>query len=257
MSGAREARDRRHFDSIASGLAAKDLAPSSRPARRRRVEQTIAAVPVAHFERVLEVGCGAGFGAEYLQGRFRAYIGIDHSRRLIDVAVENNTVEGVDFEVTSIDDFDPPWRFDLIFMIGVLHHLENPAGSREIMAQWLEPGGYLLANEPQPANPLVRAARRTRARFDRSYSSEQEEIGAAQLRAFFDGAGLEEISITPQGFVSTPFAELALKPYALMAPLARFACALDDLLERRSASWFSGLSWNLIGCGRAASSSTG
>lgn len=257
MGGRREAFDREHFDSVADSFAAKDAAPSSRPARRLRVEQSIAVVPVDDFERVLEVGCGAGFAAGYLRGRYQKYIGIDHSRRLIDLAVQENGDERAVFEATSIDDFDPPWHFDLVFMIGVLHHLENAAQSMERMAKWLKPGAYLVANEPQPGNPLIRTARRMRARFDGSYSSEQEEIGAGQLRAYLEGAGLEDISVTPQGFVSTPFAELVLKPYALTVPLCRVVCALDDLIERWSLSWLAAVSWNLIGCGRAPASSTG
>ena len=55
----------------------------------------------------------------------------------------------------------------------------------------------------------------------------------------------------PQGFVSTPFTEVVLKPFSLMAPLARFACAVDGLLDKRSYSWLRSVSWNLIGCGRA------
>jgi SAM-dependent methyltransferase len=256
MNSSREMNDREHFDTIAERYSAKDIAPSSRPARRRRVEQTISTVPIEKFERVLEVGCGAGFAAEYLRGRYRDYIGIDHSRRLIEIAVEKNSGEGVRFEATGIADFEPPCHFDLIFMIGVVHHLEDPAQSMQTVAQWLEPGGYLLANEPQPANPLVRAARQARSRFDASYSSEQEEISATELRSLFEGAGLEEIVVTPQGFVSTPFSELVLKPYALVAPLARAACAVDGLLEKRTRSWSAALSWNLIGCGRAPTSAT-
>jgi SAM-dependent methyltransferase len=257
VAGLREAHDREHFDTIAERFSAKDIAPSSRPARRRRVEQTITAVPKETFERVLEVGCGAGFGAEYLRGRYHHYIGIDHSRRLIEVAVEKNSGDDVRFEATSVASFEPPWRFDLIFMVGVLHHLEDAARSLKTVAGWLAPGGYLVANEPQPANPLVRAARRARTRFDRSYSSEQEEISAGELRAFFEGAGLEQIAIIPQGFVSTPFAELVLRPYGVMTRLARFACVVDGLLEKRPGSWLKAVSWNLIGCGRAPISPAG
>jgi len=254
MNGAREARDREHFDAIAGSLAAKDLAPSSRSARRRRVEQTIAAVPVESYDRVLEVGCGAGFASRALRARCRQYIGIDHSRRLIEVAVDKNADDGVRFEESSIDDFEPRSRFDLVFLIGVLHHLEDPARSMATMATWLLPGGYLVANEPQPANPLIRAARRVRSRFDLSFSSEQEEISASGLRGLFAGAGLESVTITPQGFLSTPFAELVLRPFAVMAPLARMACVADGLLEKLPFSWLAGLSWNLIGCGRAPGS---
>jgi SAM-dependent methyltransferase len=251
MTSGREISDREHFDSIAERYGAKDVAASSRPARRRRVERTIAAVPIEKFDRVLEVGCGAGFGAEYLCGRYRDYIGIDHSRRLIDLAREKNSGDGVRFEAASISDFDPPWHFDLVFMIGVVHHLEDAAGALEMAAGWLAPGGYLAANEPQPRNPLVRAARRVRARWDASYSNEQDEISADRLRALFEGAGLEEITIAPQGYFSTPFAEVVLRPYTVMALLARLACAVDGLLENRDGPWSAALSWNLIGCGRA------
>ncbi len=246
----REASDRKLFDTIAERYGAKDLAPSSQPARRRRLEQSISVVPIDRFERVLEVGCGAGFGAEYLRGRFEQYIGIDHSERLIEMAARENSSEGVHFETRSVDDFDPPSSFDLIFMVGVLHHLEDAARSLETMVQWLSPGGYLVANEPQPANPLIRIARRVRGRCDGSFSTEQEEISAGELHGLFESAGLEEIVIIPQGFVSTPFAEVVLKPFSVMAPLARFACVVDGLLETRSYSWLRSLSWNLIGCGR-------
>jgi SAM-dependent methyltransferase len=251
MTGRREELDRRHFDSIAARYAAKDRAPSSQIARRHRLERTIATVPLEGFERVLEIGCGAGFAARYLQGRFERYIGIDHSRQLIEVAVGENSGPGTHFEVSSVSDFDPPWPFDLIFMIGVLHHLENAGDAMKTMARWLRPGGYLVANEPQPANPFLRVARRARARLDSSYSDEQDEISASELRAIFVQADLEVVEITPQGVFSTPFSEVILRPSAITAPLARAACAVDTLLERQHRLWLQSICWNLIGCGRA------
>jgi SAM-dependent methyltransferase len=218
-------------------------------ARRLRLEQTLAKVPGENFDRVLEVGCGAGFGAEYLQGSFDRYVGIDHSRRLIEVAREKNSGEGVRFEAKSIETFEPPFDFDLILMIGVLHHLEKPSRSLKTMVRWLRPGGYLVANEPQPANPLIRVARRARARLDSAYSSDQEEFSPDDLRSLFQGAGLEKIEIDPQGFLSTPFAEVVLGPRHIMMPLARGACAIDRSLERRSTAWKRKLSWNLIARG--------
>lgn len=257
MPDHREASDREHFDSIAEQYGAKDLAPSCRPARQQRLDQTIAAVPGAAFNRVLEVGCGAGFAARYLEGRFRQYTGIDHSRRLIEFAAGNNPGQRVRFQASSIEDFEPSGRFDLILMVGVVHHLEDAEQSLKKIVRWLEPGGYLVANEPSPANPLVHAARVARERLDRSYSSEQEEISAGRLRSMLEGAGLQHVTITPQGFFSTPFAEVVVKPYLITAPLARAACAVDGVLEKPSWSWLKGLSWNLIGCGRSPATPTG
>jgi SAM-dependent methyltransferase len=257
VNGRREAYDREHFDSIAERYCAKDIALSSRVARRRRLEQTIAAVPGQRFERVLEVGCGAGFGATYLRGRFDRYVGIDHSRRLIEVALEKNSGHGIQFESTSIADFEPEAPFDLIFMIGVLHHLESPSVLLGRMIGWLRLGGFLVANEPQPANPLIRIARRARTRVDGAYSSEQEEICADDLRSLFEGAGFENIEITAQGILSTPFAEVVLKPDRLMEPLARAACAVDGVLEKGSSSWLKRFSWNLIARGTMGRPTTG
>lgn len=257
MTNRREASDREHFDAIAEQYGAKDLAPSCRPARQHRLERTIAAVPGDSYERVLEVGCGAGYGARYLRGRFRHYTGIDHSRRLIEYAAEHNQGEGVRFEASSIEDFNPPSGFDLIFMIGVVHHLEDAERSMRTIAEWLEPGGRLVANEPSPENPLVHATRMVRERLDRTYSSEQEEISADRLRFLFEGAGLQEVTISPQGFASTPFAEVVMKPFAITGPLARVACAVDRVIEKPSWSWLKALSWNLIGCGRAPAAPSG
>ena len=251
MTSRREGLDRQHFDVIAERYAAKDRSPSARVARRWRLERTLATVPRERFDHVLEVGCGAGFGARYLRGCYGRYVGIDHSRRLVEVAVEENSSSSAQFVASSIEDFDPPWHFDLIFMIGVLHHLEDAAASLETMARWLRPGGYLVANEPQPANAIVRAARSARARFDSSYSGEQDQIGAIELRALLERARLESVEITPQGVFSTPFAEVVLRPFAITAPLARAACAIDGLLERGHRPWLRLVSWNLIGRGRA------
>lgn len=257
MNGRHEASDRELFDAIADRYSAKDLAPSSRPARRCRLERTIEGVPDRNFDRVLEVGCGAGFGAEYLRGRFNHYVGIDHSRRLIEAARERIPLENVHFEATSIDQFNPRSPFDLIFMIGVLHHLEDASRALEKMVSWLRPGGYLVANEPQPGNPMVHVARRVRARRDTSYSSEQVELDARQLRSMLEGAGIEGIEISAQGFLSTPFAEVVLKPYCIMAPLARAACTADGWLEKAHPSWTQRLSWNLIVRGKLGHAAEG
>jgi len=41
------------------------------------LEQTMSILPVSGKIDILEVGCGAGFSAEYLRGRYNRYLGID------------------------------------------------------------------------------------------------------------------------------------------------------------------------------------
>ena len=43
-------------------------------------------VPLGPCDRVLEIGCGAGFAATYLRGRYSSYTGIDPSTGLVGLA---------------------------------------------------------------------------------------------------------------------------------------------------------------------------
>jgi len=257
VAGTRAATDRELFDSIAARHAAKDLTPSSRRARRLRLERTLSVVQLQPSWRVLEVGCGAGFAATYLRGRIGEYVGIDHSQALIEIASDSNAADRVKFVASSIEAFEPPHTFDLVFMVGVLHHLEHKERELSTLVGFLKPGGYLVANEPQPANPFVSLARRLRGALDDSYSSEQEEICRRDLRNLLAGSGLGDIVIQPQGLLSTPFAELVLKPGMLAQPLSLLACSLDAYVEPRLGRVLLPFSWNLIAVGRRPGSGIG
>ncbi len=80
------ASDREHFDRIAEEYEHKDLSPGAAKACKLRLTQTLRKVPTTPPPRLLEVGCGAGYAARYLQGRYATYIGIDHSGKLVDIA---------------------------------------------------------------------------------------------------------------------------------------------------------------------------
>ncbi len=248
----RRARDRRLFDAIAPRYCRKDLLPASSRARRLRLEQTLRKVPLSPAADVLEVGCGAGFAARYLQGRFRSYVGIDQSQQLIQLATAYNAGDDVAFHCTDITSYEPDRLFDGIFMIGVLHHLPRPEDDLAHIAGWLAPAGWLVVNEPQPANPLFSHARRIRKRLHEDYSAEQEQLSAAQLTTMFAHAGFSDVVVAPQGLFSTPLAEVVLKPQLLARALALPACLLDRVLEAAAAPLLRRLSWNLIAAGRRA-----
>ena len=253
MNGRREEADRELFDRIATRYVRKDLVPSSRCARRQRFESTISAVPMKRSWRVLEVGCGAGFGATYLRGRCQEYVGLDHSRELVRLARQRNGGAATEFVATSIAEFATDREFDLIIMIGVLHHLEEIECAMAAVVPLLAPGGYMVANEPQPANPLVSAIRRMRTVLDREYSSDQVQLDRRELRRIFLHSGLEDIEVRPQGLLSTPFAEMPLTPDWLAAGPARLAWWIDAKVESALGSLLLPLSWNLVAVGRKKS----
>jgi SAM-dependent methyltransferase len=249
-SQSRSARDRALFNAAAGSLHRKDVAAASRQARRHRLLQSLRPFQLPASATVLEVGCGAGFAAAYLRGRYGSYLGIDHSEELIDIARRENAWPGVRFEAQDAAEMAGEPSFDLIFMIGVLHHLEEPGQVLAQLARLLRPGGWVMANEPQPANPLISFARRLRSRMERNYSSEQEEIPRARLEELFTAAGLGQVRVLPQGLVSTPFAEVVLGPQWLTRHLAGAACAVDRALEAGLGRLLMPFTWNLIAVGQ-------
>lgn len=243
--------DREHYDAISLHLTRKDLAPANRIARRHKLLQTIA-LTHAKIDSVLEVGCGAGFASEYLEGRCKSYTGIDHSEENIKAAKRIHSHPSRQFERADITDYQSDDRFDGAIMIGVLHHLESPVESLIRIKSLVRPGGVVIANEPQPGNPIITVARMIRKKIDPTYSPDQVEFSRAELESQFKEAGFVDIQITPQGFLSTPFAEVIFPLQRLMAPLSKLACCIDRGLEKTPGVkvWGNRLSWNLVVSGK-------
>lgn len=242
--------DQELFERIAEGYSAKDRHAPSRRARRQRLAQTLSLVPLSSECRLIEVGCGAGYAAEYLRHRYSAYLGLDYSANLIAHAQRQNTGPGIEFQAADVFEFSPPAAADAVFMIGVLHHLPSPGGAVSRMFDWLVPGGWLVANEPQPGNPLVRWARGVRKSTDEDYSDEQLQLTGSEIKSWYEAAGLTDLRIQWQGVFSTPFAEARLKPAWLMGPVAALACASDRAVERFAQRLLPRISWNVIVAGR-------
>jgi len=246
----RESRDRALFDAIAEKYAKKDMFKSSRLARRNRLVRTLDGLDLSGcLGDVLEVGCGAGCSTEYLDGRFLSFTGIDYSEQLIDFANGKFANSRCHFEVANVKDFKPGREFDLIFMIGVLHHLDDISLCIARMVEILRPGGWLVANEPQPANRFIRGLRAIRKKIDQNYSDEQSQMAFADLENYFLNAGLDKIESRPQGIFSTPFAEVVLEPQAITAPLSAVCCLLDRFFESTFPRFSRMLSWNAIAKG--------
>jgi SAM-dependent methyltransferase len=245
-----EVRDRELFDQSAETHVRKDLLPVSRLARKHRLLQTLRVAPLSSDISVLEVGCGAGFAARYLERRIGSYCGVDYSEHLISYARANNAGSKVDFVTANIKDFHPGRTFDLIFAIGVLHHLDDIKLTLGHMFTLLNPGGWLIANEPHPGNPLVSLARKIRNRVDTNYSAEQKELSAEELRSAYEAAGLQSARIVPQGLFSTPFAEVVIKPQCLFLPFSALTCFMDRMVARLPSVMIQRLTWNLIIAGK-------
>lgn len=255
VSAGRVFRDRALFDRIASNYARKDLYEPSRIARQARLRRTVDLTEYGCDADILEVGCGAGFAAQYLRGHFATYTGIDHSNEMIAFASQMAAGPDVAFHSVDLYEWQPKKAYDVIFAVGVLHHMPDIPTAMSLMCSMLKPGGHLVVNEPQPANPVFHWLRKLRASVDASYSSEQEELEESALVNYFDDAGFENIRTRAQGLLSTPFAEVTLRPGAIAHPLSALACRIDSWLEDQFPAILKAVAWNIIVTGRRAGTS--
>ncbi len=242
----RSRSEREHFDSIASKYVKKDIFPPSRVARKPRVKQTISGIKSSGTIDILEVGCGAGYASEYLKGMYGSFTGIDFSTGLVDLARSIHKNRDAEFFEADLYKYNPGKKFDLIIIIGVLHHMVDIPLSLKVCRDLLKPGGVIAVNEPQDANLLVRFVRKLRSKYDNTYSSDQEELDRKELENLFIEAGFSEISVRPQGFFSTPFAEVMLKPSFIFLPLSHISAWIDRFIEKLFGRILRGLSWNII-----------
>lgn len=246
----RETRDRTLFDEISERYVRKDMLVPHRRARMLRLNQTLGQIGCIDDLKILELGCGAGFSAAYIGDRPAKYVGIDYSEGLIKVARSMNSNDRTEFEVAHIHEYTPNEKFDVVFMIGLLHHLDDPIDTLGHVKKFIKTDGVIVANEPQSGNPLVSWMRRVRKKMDNDYSDEQLEYSKSDLVELFSNAELKEIKVSAQGLFSTPFAEVVFPLQWLANPLSSVSCATDSILERRFNNVLQRLSWNLIVSGK-------
>ncbi len=115
-------------------------------------------------KRVLDFGCGDG-RYSLLTGQWaREVVGIDISPESVRICGERARERGlqdrVSFQVMDCETLEfPDSSFDVVFEMGVLHHLDVAKAYAE-MARVLGPGGRALCTEAVGHNPLIQLYRR-------------------------------------------------------------------------------------------------
>jgi len=237
--------DKKFFNSIAGNYLKKDFSRYGRIARKLRLYRTLRNIPKP-ITSILEVGCGAGFSALYLKELCHRFIGIDHSENLIAYAQKYNSSKNSLFFCQSINSFSSSEKFQVILMIGVLHHLPDVKEVLVKLKSYLEPNGIIAVNEPQNGNPLISFMRKIRKKFDQNYSVSQVEFSETEIKNLFIECGYS-IKCFPQGILSTPLAESVLFPVVIGFPLALLFKVIDPILENIfSITVLRKLAWNMV-----------
>ena len=94
--------------------------------------------------RLLDVGCGSGALAEYLDEPGRSITGIDPAENCVEQAKQRAYRGSVRLESCGLEDFSAPaGSFDAVVFVASLHHMEAEAALRKA-ANLLNKGGVLL-----------------------------------------------------------------------------------------------------------------
>lgn len=159
----------RFYDALAGGALARGLwglerrfdaakivrSPSVDAHFRRVVAPYLAGAP-----RVLDVGCGPGGFTAVLAGMAGHVVGLDVSPGWVARATENFRALGVAARAVLGDGERLPFpegSFDVVVLVDVLHHLDEPARVLEETQRVLSSRGRLLVFEPNRWNPALTA----------------------------------------------------------------------------------------------------
>lgn len=139
---------------------------------RRHEVAYLAALQLVHEigseARVLDAGCGEGYGADLLAGTAAQVVGFDRDSAAVEHARRMYTRPGLLFVTADLQQPEtiPEGSFDLIVALHVLDHLETPETAVETLAHRLARGGglyvatqnhLLLTGAGHAPNPFLRS----------------------------------------------------------------------------------------------------
>jgi len=111
------------------------------------------ALPLVAGKRVLDVGCGEGYGAALLAERAREVVGVDYSPAAIEHARAAYRAPNLRFERMDATALEPELgTFDVVTCFEVIEHLADDEALLAGIARVLAPGGSLVLSTP---NALV------------------------------------------------------------------------------------------------------
>ncbi len=228
--------------------------------RRRLYEATLRALMEIPLEglNVLDYGCGpADFGVWMATEGARVTL-LDISQTAVDLGLLRAAASGVSARVQGLaaDASHLPQladsSFDLVFACAALHHTMKYEGAVEELARVVRPGGRLVLCETWGENPMLRLARRLRARVAGEEEDQGEEIVLScrelrRLEPWFEGWRIETFHLLAmakrllRGRLHTKSARLALSVLenadrAMIGalPPLRWWCGEALIIARRS-----------------------
>ncbi|PZD74272.1 2-methyl-6-phytyl-1,4-hydroquinone methyltransferase [Acaryochloris thomasi RCC1774] len=244
-----ERQDQALFDQIALQYGQKDRTLSSSIARKGQLLSALQPLlkQTPSLGTVVDIGCGVGAPAQYLQGFYDHYIGVDQSSEMIRVAeVLNQPCNKTQFVASNIKAMTLPDHIaDVVLVVGALHHMTDLEAVMGCLVKLAKPGAYLMVIEPQKANPLIQGMRWLRTKIDRGYSEDQIFFSEQELVDLLHQHNISIHDLTYRGFLSPPFAEVIIPPQFLSRHLSQWALTIDRWFDRYLPQPLHKLSFNI------------
>ncbi len=163
-------------------------------------------LPNRETYRLLEPMCGFAEGRTLIpkhMGINIDYAGFDYSDTVIALLKEQsgdiNVWQG---DATTWQPEDA--QYDIIILIGGLHHVPNHAGKVvENLSSGLREGGIFINYEPTHGNPLTKFVRKKIYEKNSLFDEETErDFSVQELKGFFQSAGLSPMRLSYPGLLS-------------------------------------------------------
>ncbi|MDA0746538.1 MAG: class I SAM-dependent methyltransferase [bacterium] len=159
-------------------------------------------VPHIRGDSGLELGSGDGQMTKFLVKHFSVLMVVDGAQSLLDSIPEYSNVKKVH---CLFEEFEPPGRFDTVFLEHILEHVENPVELLIAAKGWLVSGGRLLLGVPN-GHSLHRLAATKMGLLQHPCELNQRDVSQGHRRVYtpdtfkkdLEAAGL---SITAMGGV--------------------------------------------------------